>query len=343
MVTRRRRRGRWALLLLIGLLGAAATLRTMQRWWDAPLAALTGPTVLEIAPGERVGHIAERLARLGVLDYPRTWAWQARARGLASHIRAGEYELKAAASPGEVLALLVSGKVLLHPVTLVEGWTVAQALSAVHEQPFLKVSGTLPGGLQPLAGAHDSLEGLLFPDTYLVPKGTTDLEVLRLAQARLTAQLAAAWAARVPGLPYQRPYDALILASIIEKETGNPDERAHIAAVFINRLRRGMRLQTDPTVIYGMGARYAGTLRKKDLTTDTPWNTYTRVGLPPTPIALPGAASLAAALHPADADDLFFVATGSGDGRHTFSATLAAHNAAVAGYVARQRQKVQQR
>jgi UPF0755 protein len=172
-----------------------------------------------------------------------------------------------------------------------------------------------------------------------VPRGTTDVEVLDMARTRMDVQIRDVWAHRADGLPLKSPYEAIILASIIEKETGNPLERAHIAAVFINRLRQGMRLQTDPTVIYGLGDRYEGVLHKKDLLLDTPWNTYTRKGLPPTPIALPGLASLTAAVHPTASADLYFVASGQGDGRHTFSATLKAHNAAVADYLARLRHK----
>jgi UPF0755 protein len=180
-------------------------------------------------------------------------------------------------------------------------------------------------------------EGEFFPDTYLVPRGATDFEVLKLAHARLQERLATAWSGRRADLPLGSPYEALILASIIEKETGDPAERPHIAAVFVNRLRRGMRLQTDPTVIYGLGASYDGSLHRRDLTSDTPYNTYTRDGLPPTPIALASGAALAAAVQPADSDDLYFVATGRGDGRHEFSRTLEAHNAAVGHYLERLR------
>ena len=328
------------LMTIVGALGYRAL-----QWWDAPLAGLTAPVVVEVASGERVNTLAERLGALGVLDKPQLWAWQARLRGQAGHLRTGEYEIKAHSTPREVLSLLVSGKVLLHPVTLVEGWTLREVLNALQAQPFIRPrlsSATDPAIRSTLGLAQASLEGQLSADTYLVPKGTTDLDVLKWAHARHSKELAAAWAARDPHLPFSSPYEALTLASIIEKETGNPDERPRIAGVFVNRLRKGMRLQTDPTVIYGLGERYTGVLHKKDLQADTPWNTYTRDGLPPTPIALPGRAAIEAALHPAPTGDLYFVASGNGDGRHTFSSTLAAHNAAVARYVASQRRRKDQ-
>jgi UPF0755 protein len=339
MVRVRRGRALVVLAVLAAALGAGVT--AAVRWWDTPLGGLSAPRVIEIAPGQRVTQIGEQLAAAGVLDLPGLFVWQARIRGQAAHLRAGEYALTAGMSPREVAALLVSGKVLLHPVTLVEGWTAAEALQALHREDFLRATVEALDGAAARSAVEPAgpVEGWLFPDTYLVPKGTTDVEVLKLAHARMQNKLAEVWAQRADGLPLQSPYEALTLASIIEKETGNSDERAHIAAVFINRLRKGMRLQTDPTVIYGLRDHYTGVIHKKDLTTDTPWNTYTRDGLPPTPIALPGLAALTAAVHPARSDDLYFVASGKGDGRHTFSATLAAHNAAVAGYMTRMRAK----
>ena len=339
------RRGRLLLVLavVVAIVGGIGY-RALQ-WWDEPLAGLTAPVVIEVASGERVGALSERLSALGVLDHPTLWAWQARLRGQAGHLRTGEYEIKAQATPREILALVVSGKVVLHPVTLVEGWTVREVLATLHALPFIRprvTSASDPAIQTSLGLAQRSLEGQLFADTYLVPKGTTDLDVLKWAHGRLTRELATAWAGRDPQLPYTSLYEALTLASIIEKETGNPDERPRIAGVFVNRLRKGMRLQTDPTVIYGLGERYSGVLHKKDLQTDTPWNTYTRDGLPPTPIAVPGRAAIEAALHPAPTGDLYFVASGKGDGRHTFSPTLAAHNAAVASYVASQRRRKDQ-
>lgn len=323
-------------VLLLAALGVGGALGA--RWWYRPG---PGPSrVVIIAPRTSVAAVAATLAAAGVLDSPLLFEWNARVRGVAGRLRAGEYALAAGMAPGDVAALLVSGRVLLHPVTLVEGRTVAEVLATLKATEFLHATVDAADGppLRRLAGPdHPSLEGLLFPDTYRVPRGASDLDVMTMARARMTAELAAVWARRDEGLPLTSPYEALVLASLIEKETANPTERPHIAAVFLNRLRRGMRLQTDPTVIYGLGARYTGALHRADLTGDTPWNTYTRDGLPPTPIALPGLASLDAAVHPTPSADLYFVASGLGDGRHTFSATLKAHNAAVAAYRARQR------
>jgi UPF0755 protein len=319
--------------LLAGWLGA-------ERWYRTPRVASGIATVVEIPPGSRLAAVASLLAARGVIDYPRLWTLLVRRHGQGARLRAGEYQIEAGASPEAIVEQLVAGRVLLHPVTLIEGWTCAAALAALAGNPLL--TPTLPAGgegvlMARLGAARASCEGELFPDTYLVARGTSDLDVLALAHARLEQRLAANWQSRRADLPLATPYQALILASVIEKETGTPDERPRIAAVFVNRLRRGMRLQTDPTVIYGLGAAYSGTLHGRDLVTDTPYNTYTRDGLPPTPIALPGEASLHAAVQPADSDELYFVATGLGDGRHQFSRTLAEHNVAVARYLARLR------
>ena len=307
-------------------------------WYRAPLERLPTATVIEIAPGEPLGSVAEGFARQGLVAHPRIFSWFARRAGKASRIRAGEYTLEPGTSPEGLLEQLVEGRVILHPVTLVEGWTVAEALAAIQGNAVLKrtLGGPVDAALMTRLGAAGlAPEGEFFPDTYLMPRGATDVDVLKLAHARLIERLTAAWATRQSDLPLASPYQALVLASIIEKETGAREERPRIAAVFLNRLRRGMRLQTDPTVIYGLGARYAGALHKRDLLADTPYNTYTRDGLPPTPIALPGAAALAAAVQPLQTADLYFVATGLGDGRHEFSRTLAEHNAAVARYLQR--------
>jgi len=324
-----------ALVLAVGLAYYAA-----DNWYRAPLARVTAPQILEVAPGVPLASVAQALAARGILDHPRLWALIARRDGLAARIQAGEYSIAPGTSPAGLLDQLVEGRVVLHPVTLVEGWTFAAALAAIQANPVIrKTLAPEPDAtlMTELGAPRVAPEGELFPDTYLVPRAATDLDVLKLAHARLKDRLATAWRERRPDLPLSSPYEVLILASIIEKETGAPDERSRIAAVFVNRLRRGMRLQTDPTVIYGMGTSYEGNIRKRDLTTDTPYNTYTRDGLPPTPIALPGAASLAAAVQPLDTDELYFVASGRGDGRHDFSRTLEEHNAAVGRYLARLR------
>jgi UPF0755 protein len=226
--------------------------------------------------------------------------------------------------------------VVLEQLTVVEGWSFAQLRQALDAHPAL--THTLRGLsdeqlMHALAHDGEPAEGRFFPDTYRFAAGTGDRRILQLAYDRMQAELEQAWNARAPQLPLSDSTQALTLASIVEKETGREDERAKVAAVFVNRLRQGMRLQSDPTVIYGLGARYDGTIHTRDLETDTPYNTYTRAGLPPTPIALPGAASLQATLHPADIDALYFVATGDGDGGHQFSATLAQHDAAVRAYL----------
>jgi UPF0755 protein len=325
------------LILAAGALGGGY--RWAEHWYRAPLRGLHEPAVVEVAPGEPLARIADGLARRGLVDHPRLFGWLARRDGKAARVQAGEYALVPGTSPAALLDELVEGRVVLHPVTLVEGWTVAAALESLHANPLLRhlVPAADPALMAQLGAPDVAPEGQFFPDTYLVPKGASDLEVLKLAHARLAARLAAAWQRRHPDLPLAGPYQALVLASIVEKETGAPEERPRIAAVFVNRLKRGMRLQTDPTVIYGLGADYDGSLHRRDLMRDTPYNTYTRDGLPPTPIALPGAASLEAAVQPLAGDELYFVATGLGDGRHVFSRTLEEHSAAVARYVGRLR------
>jgi UPF0755 protein len=229
---------------------------------------------------------------------------------------------------------LVAGKVFLHQLTVVEGWRFTELLQAVRTHPAIR-AGTLDGAgiMAELGEPGVHPEGQFFPDTYYFPSGTTDIELLRTAHQALRAHLDTAWEARQADIALQNPYEALILASIIEKETALPAERRLISGVFNQRLRRNMRLQTDPTVIYGLGETFDGDLRRRDLDRDTPYNTYTRGGLPPTPIALPGSASLEAAVTPEATDALFFVATGRGDGSHYFSATLEQHEQAQREYL----------
>ena len=224
----------------------------------------------------------------------------------------------------------------------IEGWTFHEALIAIREHPAVSVTGEPDPGariVRELGLEGDNAEGWLLPETYAFPRGTTDVELVRMAAEAMREQLREAWERRGDGLPIEDPYEALILASIIEKETGLASERPRIAGVFARRLERGMRLQTDPTVIYGLGSAFDGNLRRADLERDTPYNTYTRSGLPPTPIALPGRASLDAAVRPAAGDALYFVATGEPDGSHYFSRTLEEHNQAVRRYLARRRQQ----
>jgi UPF0755 protein len=231
---------------------------------------------------------------------------------------------------------LIAGRVVLEQLTIVEGWNFAQLRRALDAHPALVhvLHGLSDEALMSVLGHEGQpAEGQFFPDTYRFAAGTSDRRILELAYDRMQHELTQAWQSRAPNLPLANAGEALIMASIVEKETAREDERAKVAAVFVNRLRRGMRLQSDPTVIYGLGARYDGDIHTRDLETDTPYNSYTRAGLPPTPIALPGAASLQATLHPADTDALYFVATGNGDGSHQFSATLEQHDVAVRAYL----------
>jgi UPF0755 protein len=251
-------------------------------------------------------------------------------------LKAGEYDLQPGLTPRGLLALLSSGQVLLHSITFIEGSTFADVRNAlVANDAVRNDNGSRSDAdiMRALGEPELHPEGQFFPDTYRFPRGTTDLELLTIAHRRLQDELRKAWEHRAPALPFASSYEALTLASIVEKETALERERAQIAGVFVERLRRGMRLQTDPTVIYGMGVAYDGNIRRTDLSRDTPYNTYTRPGLPPTPIALPGLASLQAAVQPDVSGALFFVATGAGDGSHFFSKTLAEHNSAVKRYL----------
>ena len=253
--------------------------------------------------------------------------------GRSAKIKAGSYEVEEGLTALGLLDKLTRGDVTQGEIVLVEGKTFRQFRIAMNEHPDLAHDSLIMTDMQILTrlGARESHpEGLFFPDTYLFNKGSSDFDVLRRAYKAMQPRLAAAWERRESTLPVKTPYELLILASIVEKETGLPADRPQVAAVFVNRLRRGMLLQTDPTVIYGLGERFDGNLRKVDLQTDTPWNTYTRPGLPPTPIAMPGLASLQAAANPPPSDKLYFVARG--DGSSVFSTSLEGHNSAVAKY-----------
>lgn len=296
----------------------------------------------EVEQGASLRTVADDLADRQVLGWPRLFTLWGRVTGSAGRIKAGVYELESGITLAEILQLMEEGKVRLYPVTILEGWTIAELLAELRASPAI-VSTLDPAApdLEPLLrdGVADSAhpEGRFFPDTYMVPRNTPDTALLKQANELLAAKLMAAWDSRQPDLPLANPYELLILASIVEREAALDSERAQIAGVFIRRLQRGMRLQTDPTVIYGLGDEFDGDLTRKHLVTDTPYNTYTRSGLPPTPIGLPGDASLRAAAHPEPGEALFFVASGKGDGSHVFSATLAEHNAAVAAYLRLQR------
>lgn len=333
----RRPRARMVLLVVLALVAWIALRQYEEAWLARPLAALQQPVVFEVPAGASLTAVAGSLARAGWLD--RSWIWirHAKRTGAATRIKAGEYQLLPGTTPAQLLRQFTAGQVLLHTLIIPEGWTFRQALAAMRAHPVVihELSELPQPELMARLGLADRHpEGLFFPDTYRFPRGTTDRELLRQAHERLEHELETAWGRRLPGLPLATSYEALILASLVEKETGAPEERPLIAGVFINRLRKGMRLQTDPSVIYGLGAAFDGNLRRRDLASDTPYNSYARAGLPPTPIALVGREALAAAMRPAPTDALYFVATGRGDGRHFFAGSLAAHNANVSRHLA---------
>lgn len=327
---------------LIGALFVGVAIALANRWLQMPIASLQAPTVFEIQRGASVRSIAAELSQRGLLDHPAVWSWWARLSRRAAAVKAGEYELQPNMSPKALLDLFSSGQVVLHSITFIEGSTFSDIRQLLSKHPAVRTdAATLtPDALMSAIGADSTHpEGQFFPDTYHFPRGTSDLELFTNAYRRMQTELDSAWKSRAPDLPLASPYEALILASIVEKETALDRERPLVAGVFVERLKRGMRLQTDPTVIYGMMATYEGNIRRADLLRDTPYNTYTRAGLPPTPIALPGAASLRAAVQPEMSGHLFFVATGEGDGSHYFSATLAEHNAAVRRYLRKLRER----
>ncbi|MEM6405481.1 MAG: endolytic transglycosylase MltG [Pseudomonadota bacterium] len=327
----------WGSLLLVLLLLSSLVLvwvwRDAERFLQTPLKLPDAGMQLEVAPGTAFRTLARRLVEQGVLENEYYWYVYARQRQMAHRIQAGEYAIAAGTTPGQLLNLLVSGKTVVYELTFVEGSTFRQLMARIHSHPAL--TQTL-SGLEPAAvmeqlgqpGLHP--EGQFFPDTYRFPRGTTDLQFLRRAYRRMQSELAQAWADRSDQIAIQSPAEALIMASIVEKETGQASERPTISGVFDRRLRIGMKLQTDPTVIYGMGERFQGNIRRRDLREDTPYNTYVHYGLPPTPICFPGRAALDAAVRPAAGKALYFVA--KGDGSHQFSATLREHNAAVRRY-----------
>ena len=320
--------------MVILLAAAAACGWQYRRWLTQPLPIGAEAVDVEIMPGESLRHVAQEFADKGILVHAWDLVAYARLHEASHGLRAGEYSIEPGTTVAGLLELLRSGKVVMHSLTLVEGWNIPQVMEAVGRDPNLK--HTLTGHLTPATLAHDldidavSPEGMLLPDTYQFPKGTSDVAFLKRAHEAEEQELESQWADRAPDLPYARPYDALIMASIVEKETAQPLERGKIAGVFVRRLQKGMKLQTDPSVIYGMGEAYDGDITLRDLRTDTPYNTYTRYGLTPTPICMPGRAAIEAALHPEAGNALYFVARG--DGTHQFSATLKQQNEAVAKY-----------
>ncbi len=323
-------------IIVAGLLAAVLVVAGLglyvKAWQDQPL-PVTADVKVVLAPGQSFSAFARQLEQDALLDGAGLFSVLARLDGSARKVQAGEYWLKVGDRPGDLLDRLLAGEVVRYQVKLIEGWTLAQALATLSVHPELEhvLTGADEStvlGVLGLSEGHG--EGLFFPDTYHFERGTSDADILRRAYRKLEMELAAAWETRDAGLPYDSPYEALIVASLIEKETGREADRANIAQVFVSRLRRGMRLQTDPSVIYGVGADFDGDLTRRHLREDTPYNTYTRHGLPPTPIALVGRRSLEAAMHPAPGEFLYFVSRG--DGSSQFSVSLEEHQAAVRRY-----------
>lgn len=326
------RRALLVVLMALAFLGGGLW-SDYRRFLQAPLPLAESGAVFEVTRGANLREVAEQLTRRGILQHPYYLLALALQRGDQGRLKAGEFELTQGMRPVDLLERLTSGRVIQYPITLVEGWTFRQAVASVANDPHFGadlVGKTDAELMESLGRPGQHPEGRLFPDTYSFPRQTSGLEVLRRALERMDQILAEEWEGRQEGLPLESPYQALILASIIEKETAVPAERPAIGGVFTRRLQKGMRLQTDPTVIYGLGDRFDGNLRREDLREATPYNTYVIAGLPPTPIALPGRAAIRAAVRPESGDSLYFVARG--DGTHVFSRTLEEHNAAVRRY-----------
>jgi len=326
-------------LLALPLIAISVALLLYKRandWLRTPIPTLTTTTIYEVPQGAPLNVVLHNLQKRNLIEHPRALSLWLRFLRPGYNLKAGEYELQAGMTPIEVVENLNSGRVLLHSLTVVEGATFSDfekllaANSAVHLSP---AESGAPAMLKHLGAAVSHPEGEFFPDTYRFPKGTSDLELFTLAYRRMQTELEQLWERRDPDLPLKNSYEALILASIVEKEAKLASERPLIAGVFVERLRKGMRLETDPTVIYGLGSAYDGNIHKADLQRDTPYNTYRHGGLPPTPICLPGLESLRAAVHPQVTGALFFVATGKSDGSHHFSKTFEEHSVAVQHYL----------
>lgn len=330
-----------ALVLIVCCLSALG-LSAAWGWrqLNEPLTLPSDGMLFEIERGAALSTVTRRLAATGVLNHPRLLDWYARLRGTATGIQAGEYRLAAGLTGIGLLEKLGRGDVFLHQFTIIEGWRFTEMLERLRLHPA--ISATDVTGAEIMAGLGQPdlhPEGQFLPDTYSFPRGTFDQELLSWAHQALQSALADSWNDRQDDIAISDPYQGLVLASIIEKETALDSERGLISGVFHERLRRRMRLQTDPTVIYGVGEAFTGDLTRAQLDTDTPYNTYTRAGLPPTPIALPGVASIRAAFSPVNSGALYFVATGEPDGSHVFSNTLEEHNSAVRRYLDRQRER----
>ncbi|MBI5438467.1 MAG: endolytic transglycosylase MltG [Nitrosomonadales bacterium] len=317
------------LLIVLVLLATTA----LGYYVHHPLPLPVTPFEFDLKQGGSLKSVARDMRQAGLFGQDWPFVWLARLSGKSAQLKAGNYSLDHAISPQELLEIITKGEVTQRQISIIEGWTFKQLRAALNANPDVAhdtLNLTDAEILQRIGATETHPEGLFFPDTYYFAAGSSDLRIFKRAYQIMQQRLQEAWLARAPDLPLQTPYQALVLASIVEKETGTPGDRAMIAGVFVNRLRKDMLLQTDPTVIYGLGEKFDGNLRKRDLLADTAYNTYTRGGLTPTPIALPGMAALQATLHPAKTDALYFVARG--DGSSEFSSNLNAHNRAVNQY-----------
>ena len=326
----------WFSALLVAAAGCGCLVWYVADWWTSPLGVDT-PTVVSVHQGDTVSDLAEQLVDAGVLDHPRLLRWTTQIAGLAGSLKVGEYTLRSGDTPQRLIVRITSGVVISYRFRVMEGARVAAVLADLRAEPKLghTLSTTAPDTLlaelgfdEPGGASHG--EGWFFPDTYRFVSGDQDRDLLMRAHLKMREELGVAWAARVPDLPYRTPYEALIVASIIEKETGRAEDRADISQVIAARFAGNMRLQVDPTVIYGLGDAFDGNLTRSDLKKPTPYNTYVHKGLPPTPIGLPGRESLHAAVQPSGAPYLYFVSRG--DGSSQFSTTLEEHRAAVRKY-----------
>jgi len=321
----------WGLFLT--LVATVVLIVQFQRFQNGIISITEPDRTFTIEAGSSIKSIARQLSLENIVDDPWLFILLAKLKGVETRVRAGEYRLQQEQTPNDLLELFTTGQSIQYSFTIIEGWSFRQMLQAIEADPVLTHSLTDKSDAEimtTLGYPEQHPEGMFFPDTYRFPKGTSDIKFLRRAYDLMQTQLQREWQKRSPGLPLNSAYEALILASIIEKETAVANERPLIASVFIRRLQKNMRLQTDPTVIYGLGDKFDGDIRYRDLRKDTPYNTYLHKGLTPTPIALPGVEAIWAALHPAESDALYFVA--KGDGTHQFSSTLKLHNKAVKKY-----------
>ncbi len=327
----------WTLLvlLLVGGTAAGGSL-ALNELLNAPMPVAgggEGAEILQVEPGDNLRKVLREIKHRGWIEYPRLVEWWARHQRLDQGLHIGEYRITPGTSAAALVQMINAGEVIRYSITLPEGISLANALERLQSDTRLKplLSGPDDDRLLALVAPSDSAEGWFMPETYQFTRGDSDLDILTRAHTAMESALTVAWESRAPNLPLRHAYEALILASVVERETSIPEERPAIAGVFLRRLQRNMRLQTDPTVIYGLGDQYRGNLTRKHLRdTENPWNTYVIKGLPPTPIALPGVAALQAAVQPAPGEDLYFVARG--DGYHAFAATLEEHNANVKRY-----------